>query len=135
MKRVVLILLLLCLVGCSGETITGGAVVDLSESVEYDYEGTWVRQATYTDGEVVSTESASLLLTADSFSSSSAYCRNSGSLDVVDATILMVVESTNCPGVIAVGSSVSSVYDVDGIRLTLINTQYGAEVKEIYLKA
>lgn len=122
-----LLVTLLLLTGC-GET-------SITEEGNTDYVGTWMRDGTYTNGALVSSESATLTFTEGSFDSYNLYCSNSGSLDVTGNTMVWVVEQSDCPSIISVGSTVTSTYSVEGTTLTTINTEYGAEVKEIYNKA
>jgi len=97
-----------------------------------DYVGTWERAGTYTDGEQVSSASATLEFTETTFSSTSEACSNSGSILVQESTMMMTVEESDCPSIIGVGSTTTSTYEVRGAILTLINNEYGAEVKEVY---
>ena len=94
-----------------------------------------MREGTYTNGALVSSESATLTFTEGSFDSYNSYCSNSGSIEVTGNTMVWVVEQSDCPSIIGVGSTVTSTYSVEGTTLTTINTEYGAEVKEIYNKA
>ncbi|MBT3985870.1 hypothetical protein HOD38_04275 [archaeon] len=122
-----LLVTLLLLTGCGETTLT--------EEANSDYVGTWMRQGTYTNGAFVSSESATLTFTEGSFDSYNSYCSNSGSIEVTVNTMVWVVEQSDCPSIISVGSTVTSTYSVEGSTLTTINTEYGAEVKEIYNKA
>jgi hypothetical protein len=128
MKYLILIGLLVLLVGCSSEdTLT------LDQGTD-EYEGTWSRQGTYTDGTLVSSEGATLVLTSSSFDSSNDYCGNSGTIDAREGIMVMTVTESDCPSIISVGSVVTSSYSVNGNELTLTNTEYGATVMEKYQK-
>ena len=97
------------------------------------YLGAWIRQATYTNGQLMHEEPATMELEEKSFRSSNKYCKVSGGLSVEGNTIIMVTQSTDCPGH-TIGTKTTSTFTIsdDGNTLTTINTEYGAEVKEIY---
>lgn len=99
-----------------------------------DYVATWLRQGTYSNGALVSTEPATMILTKNSFDSKNKYCANSGSLAVNGNVCVMNVEKSDCPSMITVGSVVTYTYSVTGDEMTIINTEYGYEFKEIYKK-
>lgn len=96
--------------------------------------GTWERQATYTAGDLVGENPATLVITETTFSSSSPQCSNSGSLELEPDSMVMTVEQSSCPSIITVGSSLGYAYTVEGDRLTISNTDYGAEVREVYAR-
>jgi len=127
MKYTILIglLVLVLLTGCSEVTLDQGT---------NDYEGTWSRQGTYTNGALVSTEGATMVLTSTSFDSFNDICSNSGSITARGGVMVMTVTESDCPSIITVGSVVTSSYSVSGNELTLINIEYGAEVMEKYLR-
>lgn len=98
------------------------------------YEGTWIRTGTYTAGQLMHEEPATLVLTAATFSSSATACANSGSLKADDVTMVMTVEQSTCPSIVNVGSVVTYDYDVGMDTLTIVNNEFGAEVKETYMR-
>jgi len=140
-KAILLVLVILLLTACSTTEIniednTETNIGDSTETADTnDYEGTWMRQGTYVGGSQVSSASATMILTEDTFDSSTTDCANSGSINVQGSTMVMVVEESNCPSIINVGSTVTSTYSVSGTQLTFTNSEYGADVKEIYNKA
>jgi len=69
-----------------------------SESGNYSYFGTWLRQAIYVAGELQSTTPSTLVLKKRSFNSSST-CSASGSLTVKGNTMTMVMTASDCPRV------------------------------------
>ena len=117
------------------ETVTEEVVEEEVVVEEGSYVGTWMRQGTYTNGQLVSSEGATMELTSNTFNSYNSYCANSGSIHVQGSTIVMTVQQSDCPSIITVGSIVTSTFLVSGDQLTLTNTEYGAEVKEIYNRA
>ena len=48
--------------------------------------------------------------------------------------MVMTVEESSCPSIINVGSTVGYEYTLEGDRLTLINNDFGAEVREVYAR-
>jgi hypothetical protein len=75
-----------------------------------------------------------MILTKDSFDSKNKYCANSGSLEVKGNVCVMKVEKSDCPSIINVGSVVTYTYSVAGDEMTIFNTEYGYDFKEIYKK-
>ncbi|MFC1723412.1 hypothetical protein ACFL0V_04705 [Nanoarchaeota archaeon] len=140
MKRVIMILLLLGLMfGCEGGTeeeerknLSGGSGSVGVSSGGADYIGTWMRTGTYTNGDLMHQEPATMILTKNTFDSSSKACGNSGSIDVDGAQVVMVVEKSDCPSIITVGSKVTYTYKVEGSKMEILNTEYGAAVMETY---
>ena len=118
-----LLILTIFIIGCGGSSVS-----------KVDYEGTWKRQGTYTNGALVNSVTATMKLTKISFDSYNSQCANSGDLNVQGTSFVMTVKKSNCPSIINVGSVVKSTYSVAGNKLTIINKEYGAEVKEIYNK-
>ncbi len=135
MMFILMFILATALMGCGpvSESNDSG-VASTSKSKGADYEGVWKRTGTYTDGHLVGTEAAVMTLTKESFDSESQACGNSGSLEVKGNQMVMIVEESNCPSIINVGSRVSYSYSVEGDKLTVVNTEYGAEVKETYVR-
>ena len=118
------------IIGCNNNTISK----DNNAISKLDYEGTWNRQASYANGELVSTNPATLILSKDTFSSSGGGCSNSGSLKVDGLFFVMNVKSSSCPSSVNVGTTITSTYSVSGNQLAIINNEYGAIVKEVYIK-
>jgi len=119
--------------GCV-ETTTPAAPGPEEAAGPASYVGTWVRQATYTDGQLMHTTPARLELSADTYISS-ASCVASGTVAVQDNAITMTLDSTDCPtGVIP--DVYHSTFEIseDGNSMTLINTEFGAEVREDYIR-
>jgi len=119
-KILVLLVLSVFLVGCSGVS-------------KEDYEGTWKRQGIYADGNLVSSAPATMILTKNTFSSFNDQCSNSGDLKVDGLFFVTTVKQSNCPSIIKVGTTVTSTYVVSGSNLNIINNEYGANVKEVYV--
>ncbi len=97
--------------------------------------GTWIRQGTYTNGELMGNKPATLILTKNSFDSRSSACSNSGDLSFNGDYQTWTVKKSDCPSTINVGSVVRERVVVDGDTLTLINDEWGAEVKEVYKRS
>jgi len=97
------------------------------------YIGTWQREATYTDGQLMHNEPATMKLDSLSFESFTETYSVSGNIEVNGNSMKMVAKVTNIPGY-SVGTSTNHTYAIsaDGNTMTLTNTEYGAEVKEIY---
>ena len=97
------------------------------------YIGTWLRQATYTNGQLVGRNPATLVLNKSSFDSTAGGYFVKGDIKASGSTIKMITRSTNCPGH-SRGTVTTHAYALsdNGKTLTLVNTQYGAEVKEVY---
>ncbi|UCC95411.1 MAG: hypothetical protein JSW40_01335 [Candidatus Omnitrophota bacterium] len=108
---------------------------DKEEEEVPTYIGTWIRQATYTGDVLRHREPATLTFKKTSFRSLNRDCENSGLLRINDNIMRMTTEETTClghsPGTVTISTfEISS----DGSSLEIINTQYGAEVKEIYTR-
>lgn len=112
----------------SEETVAEDAVA-ASEAI-----GTWIRQATYTNGELVGETPAMLVITDTTFSAESEACANSGALDLEADTMVMTVQQSSCPSIVNVGSVVTYGFTIEGDRMTVVNTEFGAEVSEVYLR-
>lgn len=121
---ILLIILSIGLTGCGGTSGLGTS----------SYEGTWTRQETIVDGDSQHTEPATLILTKDSFETSMSICSNSGSMEVIGNQMIWTIEKSDCPGPVTIGSSRTMEYTISGNTLTIINRDYGMEVKEIYQK-
>lgn len=98
--------------------------------------GTWLRQGTYTEGVLQHQEPATLIFGEGYFNSFNKYCKVTGTLTIEGNTIKMVTKSTDCYGHTP-GTVTTSTFELsaDNNTLTIINTEYGAEVKEIYRRS
>lgn len=96
---------------------------------EGDYVGTWMRQATYANNELVSQSPAVLVMKKDSFTSTSAPYATAGTLKVSGNIIQMVMTQSNCPGV-SVPYTVNYTYTLSekGNVMTIVT----GPVKEVY---
>ena len=112
--------------------LTGGSSKTTKTSA--NYVGTWMRTGTYTNGELVGTEPATMELTKKSFHSYNKYCDNSGDLTVTGNSIVMYITKSDCPSLLSVGTTTTSTFSVSKNVLTVINNEWGAEVKETYSK-
>jgi hypothetical protein len=132
MKYTILIglLVLVLLTGCSEVTED---TLTLDQGTD-EYEGTWSRQAIYSDGLLLDSEGATLVLNSGGFTSFNDICSNSGSVETREGVMVLTVTESDCPSIIGVGSVVTSYYSVNGDVLTLVNNEYGAEVIEDYLR-
>lgn len=119
----ILLILLIGLTGCGGTDSVKGA----------DYVGTWVRNELYVEGSLTHTDPATLKLTANTFESSHSICFVSGNIEVMGNQMYWTIEQTDCPNVMP-GSQSTYSYSVSENTMTIISTEYGMEVKEIYVK-
>jgi len=75
--------------------------------------GTWTRTAVYTDGELVTTEPATLTLNKTTYSSSTAACTTSGSLEAGDGTITLIMTQDGCPDNLPLPFTVTYSYTIE----------------------
>ncbi|HII71739.1 TPA: hypothetical protein HA265_03215 [Candidatus Woesearchaeota archaeon] len=135
---IALLLLLSFIAACGSKqpeaTETGPSTTTAASGSTAAFKGTWIRQATYANNELVGQDPATLELTANSYKSSTNACSTSGDLEVKKDSMVMIVKQTDCPGPIGPGTRVTYTYSLAGDQMTIINTEYGAEVKEEYKK-
>lgn len=117
--------------GCAGGQPVASPAQEAVDQVPA-YVGTWSRLDTYVNGEAQGSVAATMELGVDSYVSTS-ICTASGSIAVEGTAVTMTLDSTDCPiGAIPdVYHSTLTVSD-DGTRMTLVNTEFGAEVREEY---
>ncbi len=121
--------------GCSSAPTPSEAVTEEPVAVETPaHVGTWSRLDTYVDGVAQGSVPATLVFSTDSYVSSTS-CTVSGDLMVEDENVTMTLVTNDCPS-----GSIPDVYhstfsvSEDGERLTLVNTEFGAEVREEYVR-
>lgn len=104
--------------------VCGAAAADEAKCL-----GTWVRQATYVNGELVGGDPAVMTLKKGSFTSTSGPYATAGTLAATGDTMTMVMTESNCPGVTP-PYTVNYTYSLsDGGKTMAIVT---GPVKEIY---
>ncbi|MBN2096318.1 lipoprotein [Candidatus Peregrinibacteria bacterium] len=86
---------------------------DMAEADTPEWLGTWTRTAVYTDGELVTTEPATLTLNKDTYSSSTAACTTSGSLEAGDGTITLIMTQDGCPDNLSLPFTVTYTYTIE----------------------
>ena len=133
MKKILGIFLVIILTAC-GCANDKKMKVSTKAEVKSDWMGTWIRQATYVDGAVVSTTPATLVLKKASYTSTSKDCANSGDLRVTpaDKTMTMNMTKNSCPG-LQVPFLISNLYTITDNGKTM--TIEVANMKEIYKKS
>lgn len=121
----ILILLSLILVGCGGDS-------DNETKNDIPYQGSWVRQALYTDGSLTDQTPVKLLFTRSTFNSAG-MCSVTGKMDVEGNTIQMTVQTSTCQG-FSPGMEYTSTLEFsdDGDVMTILTNDQGTETKEIY---
>jgi hypothetical protein len=97
--------------------------------------GSWSRQATFVDGVNQNSDPANLdFYQGNAYYSTTAKCFTSGSYSVVENTMTMVMEVTDCPG--GVQPPFTLTYDFtisdDGEEMIFVVNYMGTEIKEIY---
>lgn len=114
-------------------TAAGGTADAKKKIAPPTYLGKWMRLATYTNGQLVHKEPATLTMMKGSFHSINKYCENAGKLKVSGNIGTMTTATTTCyghsPGTVTV---YTMSFTPDGKQMTIVNTQYGAVVKEVY---
>lgn len=115
MKKLFILLLIgLFLSGCgSSSSISSLPEDDMTDGETSEWLGTWIRQATYTGGELVTTEPATLTLNPETYSSSTAACATSGLLIPDGEAITLTMTESNCPGNISLPFSVTYTYTIE----------------------
>jgi len=117
----------LCVIGMISFVFAAGLVYG------EDFTGTWIRQKIFTQGARVPSQPATLVLTTDSFTSSTERCNVSGTLRVTGDNMIMKTRKTTCPNHMP-QTVTKFTYEVSdgGQKMTLRIVQAGIEVKEVY---
>jgi hypothetical protein len=99
------------------------------------YVGSWSRQALLVDGVPQDGVPAVLELGADAYVSTTS-CTVSGRVETDGDAVTLTIDANDCPTGAAIPNAYHSTYFVseDGQNLTLINTEFGAEVREEYVR-
>jgi hypothetical protein len=105
-------------------------IADLENHPQF-YQGAWLRQGTYVNGESQNSVPALLLLKDDSYISK-AGCTARGHLDVRGNTMTMSVNYSDCPGKAIPSLTFTCFISEDAGQMLLSTKMMGSEVKEFY---
>ena len=105
---------------------------DSPTTVDNSYQGSWVRQGLYTDGELTDTIPVKLLFTRTTFNSAG-MCSVTGKMDVDGNSMHMTVQSSSCQG-FSPGMKYTLTYELseNGDMMTTWTDRHGSEIKEVY---
>jgi len=108
--------------------------MDVSKETDTRYIGMWMRQGSYVNGALVSSEPASLDMKEKSYEAITVLCSTTGALVAEGNALTMKVATSDCPG--PVTDSIVYTYEIseDGTLLTLSAIYAGQEVQELYEK-
>ncbi|MBT4512567.1 MAG: hypothetical protein HOC20_10215 [Chloroflexi bacterium] len=122
-----LVMTVLC-IGCDGNSNNSNS----ETSQDNSYQGSWVRQGLYTDGELIDTIPVKLLFTRTAFNAAG-MCSIAGKMDADGNTVHMIVQSSTCQG-FSPGMEYNSTYELSGNGdvMTTWTDRQGAEIKEVY---
>lgn len=97
-----------------------------------DYVGTWSRISSTLNGEPQDVIPSTIIMTKDTYTSSTSVCTISGDLFATDETMDIIINSSDCPGEISTDYVNAYAISEDGEILTLTNTQFGGTMVEVY---
>ncbi|MCD6109204.1 hypothetical protein J7J83_00355 [bacterium] len=98
------------------------------------YIGSWSRVSATLDGVVQNVDPATIKMTENTYESSTAKCTIKGNMSVRDGIMSISITDNDCPGGIKDRYISTFQLSDDGKQLTLINTQFGGKMVEIYDK-
>lgn len=96
------------------------------------YVGEWTLISSSLDGAPLDVATTELTLNEETFTSSTAYCSTQGDLVITDDTMDMFVSSHNCQGNPPDNYVFSFSLNEEASQITLINTQYGGTMVDVY---
>lgn len=118
--------------GCTRPATPAAPQAGEPELSSAPYVGTWERLSLAVDGQPQEAVPATIELSADSYVSTT-FCTVSGALQVEGEDIVMTLGNTDCPtGAIPDVYHSRMLLSEGGEHMTLINTEFGAEVREEY---
>lgn len=98
------------------------------------YIGSWSRVSATLDGVVQNVDPSTVKMTKNTYESSTAKCTIKGDMSVRDGIMSISITDNSCPG--GAKDQYISTFNLsdDGNKLTLINTQFGGKMVEVYKK-
>ncbi|MFH0857673.1 MAG: hypothetical protein V1848_02905 [Candidatus Magasanikbacteria bacterium] len=130
-KYLFLLFLTLMFTGC-GTLPVQNTNTEESRATAEDYEGIWIREASYVNGTDSNAVPATLVMKKDSYISSTRACTVEGPLDMTDTSMTMNISTHNCAGYSPIAITYTYSLSEDKNTFTFETVYGGVEIKEVY---